>query len=77
MGLILDDNLPVGSTAKFVMYGTALGLAVDLAVYPAELLKTRLQVSRQVRGCFGENWKFGCNSVFGRERVPSFKIRLL
>jgi hypothetical protein len=54
MGFMLDDSVPVGSTAKFVVYGTALGLAVDLAVYPAELLKTRLQVTRQVRGFRGE-----------------------
>ena len=37
------------STVLFAAYGTLLGLAVDLIVYPAEFLKTQLQVSRIVR----------------------------
>ena len=50
MGLTIPDGVAGVSTPKFVLYGTLLGLAVDLVAYPAELIKTQLQVARQVGG---------------------------
>lgn len=52
MGLTIPEDFSGASTVKFVAYGTLLGLAVDLVVYPAELVKTKLQVTRQVEACF-------------------------
>lgn len=48
--VLLSESPATGSTAKFVAYGTALGLIVDVVAYPAELVKTHLQVARQVCG---------------------------
>ena len=37
------------STMKFVFYGSILGFAVDMLIYPADVVKTRVQFSRKVR----------------------------
>ena len=49
MGITLEAPPATSSTALFTFYGTLLGLFVDILVYPAELVKTTLQVSREVR----------------------------
>lgn len=37
------------STTRFMVWGAVLGFAVDMSVYPASVIGTRLQISRTVR----------------------------
>ncbi len=53
MPLMAADDWSRLDPVKFLAYGGAFTIAVDAALYPLELLKTRVQVEAKASGCGG------------------------